>query len=101
VDLISVVVGILTWLVGWIGRRMTLLATFTTLVATMYATFLGVVVAATAGISATIPDWVSQALAMFLPSQAGAAMAVVMTARAARWVYDTSRRVAEIAILLH
>jgi len=100
-DPITVVVGILTWLVAWIGKRMTLVLTFTTLVAALYATLVAVVVAATAGISATVPSWVSNAVAMFIPSQAAAALAVVMTARVARWVYDSSRRIAEIAILLH
>jgi len=100
-DPISVVVGILAWLVAWIGRRMTLVVTFTTIVAALYATLLVAVAAATAGVSATIPSWVTDGAAIFLPSQAGAAIAAVMTARVARWVYDTSRRIAEIAILLH
>lgn len=99
--IVQAVVGFIAWLSGFVGRRLALTATFVTLISTFYATMVLVVSGATAAVALSIPTWLTQALAMFLPSDTGAAMAVVMTARVARWVYDVSIKVAAVVILLH
>jgi len=97
----TAILELLAWLSGWLGKRVALVSTFVVLISTFYATMLILVAGATAAVATTVPEWVYQAGAIFLPSETGAAMAAVVTARVARWVYDMSWKVAAIAVLLH
>jgi len=99
--LYTVILEFLAWLAGFFGRRLALILTFTSLITAFYTTMILIVAGATAGVVAAVPSWVTDAAAIFLPSQLGLAMAAVMTARVARWVFDWSWKIAAIAVILH
>lgn len=88
--MIALFVEFVAWLARYFGAKWALYISFAALVATLYATMIIVVAAALASVSTVVPQYVTDGIGMFLPSQTGAAMAAVMTARAARWVYDQS-----------
>lgn len=97
---LEAVVAFVAWLATFFGKRIALGLTFVTLISTFYATMVIVVSSATAVWVYATPEWVTNTAAIFLPSQTGNAMAAVMTARIARWVYDTSIKVAVVLTLI-
>lgn len=84
---------LVTWLAKHLGVRLGLVVGSIAALAFLYGTMLIVVGIALSGVSSLVPDYVTSTLAIFVPSQTGAAMSAVMTARMARWVYEESLRV--------
>lgn len=93
-SMVGFVAGAFAELVGWFakrfGERVAVFGAAVTAITVLYGTMVVVVGVALNSVSIGLPAWVVNAAGIFLPSDVGAAMAVVMTARVARWVYDAN-----------